>query len=165
MPHGGGPPVPSPPWASQAPPSPTWRCQSLGDTAGLTWAVQGPSEQSSCWQRLSSWFPGLIGSGEGAGLAGPGRQPESRGGGGVSRACPPGPVWTQPSTFPLLSISVQADSARRPSDSEPAGLPEGPPALCLYFSEMGHLIRHHLEVLVSPSKLISGLPCLLRLCS
>lgn len=130
VPHAGGPLIPSPPQAPQAlPPLPTWRPLPL-NAAGLTWTLQGASEQSSCWQHLSSQFPGLIGSREGAGSAGPGRRPESWGGRGVSHACPPGPVWTRPSTFPLLSATGQAASAhgirRRPSDSQARCAPQEP---------------------------------------
>lgn len=71
--------------------------------------VKGPSEQDRCWQRLGAQSPSLIGSGEGVGLAGPGRRPESREGGGVT-CLPAQAVWTQPSTFPLLSTVGQAAS-------------------------------------------------------
>lgn len=112
-PHAGGPSCPTPPWFPPAPPSPTWRWQSLRDTAaGLTGTIQGLSEQDNYWQCLGSQFPSLIGSGEDVGLAGPGRRPEHRAGMGgrraVSHACPPRPVWTRPSTFPLLSTMGQA---------------------------------------------------------
>ena len=71
--------------------------------------VKGPSEQDRCWQRLGAQSPSLRGSGEGVGLAGPGRRPESREGGGVT-CLPAQAVWTQPSTFPLLSTVGQAAS-------------------------------------------------------
>lgn len=65
----------------------------------------------------------------------------------MSHACPPGPVWTRPSTFPLLSTQGQAASARgirrRPSDSRTSCAPKRPPALCLYFPEIGRLTRHY----------------------
>lgn len=147
------------------PPSPTWRRQSLSDAARLTWTVQGPSEQGCCWQCLSSWFPGLIGSGRvQAWPAQAGSQRTGRGGGAVM--CLPSWANMDPAQhlFPALHLGPSHLCPRcplvGPVTNSPAGLPEGLCALCLYFSEMERLIRHHLWGSVPPSRVICGLPCL-----
>lgn len=103
---------------------------------------------------------------EGAGLAGPGRQPENWAGGGGAVMCLPSWANMDPAQhlFPALHLGPSHLYPRcplvGPVTNSPAGLPEGPRALCLYFSEMERLIRHHLWGSVPPSRVISGLPCL-----